>query len=171
MDHSPIEMILYHLLEGPGNGALLRIKRAIEVDVVLLLQVPADEGRIGDDLALVVNVRELALRRLLEAGRVGPIGKLRHFEQHFHFGHEGAWVWQTKSRSEAIERDHSHLTISLNSWWMLSPPCSNGQWLFNGIITSIHLKSHSCAPRKIDWIPLLCDSHRGAQWGKHNADK
>jgi hypothetical protein len=40
----PIKMILHHFLEGPGDGALLARKRAIEIDVVFLLQVPPDEG-------------------------------------------------------------------------------------------------------------------------------
>jgi hypothetical protein len=73
----------------------------MEVDVVFLLQVPADKGRIGDDLAL----RELALRRLLEAGRVGPVGKLGHFEQHFRFGQEGA-VSIGPPKNEALQFCH-----------------------------------------------------------------
>jgi hypothetical protein len=36
-------MILRGLLEGPGNGGLFLAEPAIEVDLVFLFQVPADE--------------------------------------------------------------------------------------------------------------------------------
>jgi hypothetical protein len=31
----PIEIVLEHLLEGPGDGALFGVKPAVEIDVVL----------------------------------------------------------------------------------------------------------------------------------------
>src|SRR4029078_7184079 len=59
--HATIKMILHHLLEGPGNGALLGRKSTIEIDVVFPLQVPSDEGRIRNDFAALIDVRACAL--------------------------------------------------------------------------------------------------------------
>jgi len=72
VNHRPIKMILHHLLEGPGNGALLGQKSTIEIDVVFPLQVPSDEGRIRNDFAAVIDVRELALGCFLK-----PVVSLR----------------------------------------------------------------------------------------------
>jgi hypothetical protein len=57
-------MILGGLLEGPGSGALLVAQPAIEVGPVFLLQVPADECRVGDALAVVIDVGQIALGAL-----------------------------------------------------------------------------------------------------------
>ena len=63
----PIGVIFEHLLEGPGDGPLLVIEPLVEVDPVFLLQVPTNEGRVRDRLAVVNNVGELALRGFVEA--------------------------------------------------------------------------------------------------------
>ena len=65
VDRRPIEMVLKHLLESPADGALLRAQPAVEIDSVLLLQMPANEGRIRNDLPVIDDVGELAFRRLL----------------------------------------------------------------------------------------------------------
>ena len=56
MDHSPIEMFFEHFVEGPSDCALLGRKPAVEIDFVFLLQVPADEGRVRNGLAIVVDI-------------------------------------------------------------------------------------------------------------------
>jgi hypothetical protein len=106
-------MVFQHLLERPGNGALLGIKSAVEVDVVLFFEVPANEGRIGDRLAVIDDVGELALRRLVEAAGIGFVRQSRHLQQHFRLGDEQARIRQAKGGAEIIERDHgAHLIQS-----------------------------------------------------------
>src|SRR5205809_720785 len=67
---------------------------------------PADEGRIRDDLAVILDIRKLALGSLVEAARIHRVGEPGHLQQHLRLGHEGARVGQAKCRSKAIERDH-----------------------------------------------------------------
>ena len=74
-------MILGHLLERPGDGALLRVEAAIEVDRVFLFEVQADEGGIRDALAVVVDVGELALGGLGEALGVRLVGQAGQLQQ------------------------------------------------------------------------------------------
>src|SRR5262249_22646872 len=67
---------------------------------------PADERRVGNPLAVIIDVRQLALRCLAKAGDVGSVSKARHFQQHFNLGDERARVRQTKGRPECVEGDH-----------------------------------------------------------------
>src|SRR5262245_7641381 len=106
IDHSPIEMFFEHFLECPGDCTLLGRKPAVEIDSVFFLQVPADEGRVCNGLAIVVDIGELAFWSTFEAARVGPVGELCHLQQNLRLGHEGARVREAESRSEAIKRDH-----------------------------------------------------------------
>src|SRR5262245_45231735 len=67
---------------------------------------PADERGIGNLLVVVLDVRQLALRRPAKAGRIGPVGEAGHFQQHFGLGDERARVRQTESRPECVEGNH-----------------------------------------------------------------
>src|SRR5262249_15204946 len=77
IDERPIEIVLRHLFERPGDGALLRRQSLVEIDAVFVFQIPADERRVGNLLAVVIDVRQLALRRLAKAGGVGSVSKAR----------------------------------------------------------------------------------------------
>lgn len=87
-----IEVLLAHLRERPGDGPLRRRQLGVEIDAIAALQVEADEGRIRDDDAAVVDVRQLALRRLAETGAVGAVRHPSHLQQHLGLGHERAGV-------------------------------------------------------------------------------
>ena len=106
VEQCPIEVILRHLLERPRDRALLGGEAAVEIDPVFLFQVPADEGRIGDARAVIVDVGQLAFGRLAEAFGIGPIGQAGQLQEHLGFGHERARIRQTEIRPEDVERDH-----------------------------------------------------------------
>lgn len=88
IDQRPIEMVLRHLFERPSDCALLRRQPLVEIDAVFVFQMPADERRVGNRLAVIIDVRQLALRGLAKAGRVGSVSKASHFQQHFNLGDE-----------------------------------------------------------------------------------
>src|SRR5579883_1034904 len=48
--YRPVEIVLDHLLESPRHCALALVEPSIEVDLVLLFQMPSDEGGISDAL-------------------------------------------------------------------------------------------------------------------------
>jgi hypothetical protein len=73
MEQRPVKMVLSHLLEGPGDGALLGGEPAVEVDLVFPFEMPADERRVGDKPTIVLDIGQLALWRLAEAFGIGPI--------------------------------------------------------------------------------------------------
>src|SRR5829696_7459395 len=60
-DHGPIEVVLAHLLDRPSDRPPLGGQTGVEVDAVFALQMQADEARVGDDRAVVVDVGQLAL--------------------------------------------------------------------------------------------------------------
>ena len=57
VDQVPVEVILEHLVRGPGDAALARGQAAIEIDAVFLLEVQADVRGVGDHGAAVLDVR------------------------------------------------------------------------------------------------------------------
>jgi hypothetical protein len=73
MDDRPVSLVLHHLLERPGDGPLLGIESAIEIETILVLDVPADEGGIRDALTVILDIGQLALGRLAEAVGVGAV--------------------------------------------------------------------------------------------------
>src|SRR5947199_9528462 len=73
---------------------------------------PADESRIGNPLAIVVNVRQLALWCSSKAGVVDPISKAGHFQQHLSLGNERTGIRETEGRHKCVERDHPALLES-----------------------------------------------------------
>jgi hypothetical protein len=106
-------MVLRHLFERPSDGALLRRQSLVEIDAVFVFQMPADERRVGYLLAVIVDVRQLALRGLAKAGGVGSVSKASHFQQHFNLGYERARVRQTEGGPECVERNHRSLLGSV----------------------------------------------------------
>jgi hypothetical protein len=80
MDDRPIKMLLRHLLERPSDSTLLSRQSTIEIELIFFLDVPADEGRVGNDGSAVIDIRQLALRRLTKAVRVSPKFEVCHFQ-------------------------------------------------------------------------------------------
>lgn len=70
------------------------------------LQMPADEGRIGDDGAVVVDEGDLALGRRLWPAALPAIGEPRHFQLHFALHDEGAGIGQAEQGAKAEQTDH-----------------------------------------------------------------
>src|SRR5262249_46754747 len=105
----PIKTVLRHLFERPSDGALLRRQSLVEIYAVFVFQMPANERRVGNPLAVIFDVRQLALRSAAKAGSVGSVSKARHFQQHLNLGDERARVRQTEGRPECVEGDHRSL--------------------------------------------------------------
>jgi hypothetical protein len=105
-------MFLRHLIERPSDRTLFGRQSSVEIETVFFLDMPADEGRVGDDGSAVVNIGQLALRRLAKAARVGPEFQACHFQQHFDLCNEWARIGKAEGRSEALEGDHRrHLHV------------------------------------------------------------
>jgi hypothetical protein len=66
----PIEMLLAHFFGRPGACPLVLRQPGIEIETVFFLDLKANEGRIGNDQAVVVDIRQLAFwrRELSHAG-------------------------------------------------------------------------------------------------------
>jgi hypothetical protein len=99
-------MVLRHFLEGPGGRALFRIQTFIEVEAIFLLDVPADEGRVGQPLAVIIHIGQLALGRLAEVTRFRLERLPAAFEQNLGLGDEGAGVGKAKRGTHSVKRDH-----------------------------------------------------------------
>ena len=111
-NNRPIEMVLAHLLDGPSDAALLIAEALVEIELVFLLDVPPDEGRIRHDRAVVVDVGELALGRLAEALGVLAIDKPGELQEHQRLRDEGARIDEPEGRTERIDSDHWTLPVS-----------------------------------------------------------
>src|SRR3546814_10486835 len=70
IDDSEAEMVLDHALDRPSLSALVTIEALIEIDAILALDMRTDEGGIGDELAVLLDERNLALRRPHRPARV-----------------------------------------------------------------------------------------------------
>jgi hypothetical protein len=57
-------MLLAHFFDRPRHCPLLRREPGIEIETVFFLDVKADERRIGNDQAVVVDIGQLAFWRL-----------------------------------------------------------------------------------------------------------
>src|SRR5207253_921090 len=86
---------------------------------------PADESRIGNPLAIVVNVRQLALWCPSKAGVVDPIDKAGHFQQHLSLGNERTRIRETEGRPKCVERDHPSCQAS-TVWRALAVAVAGG---------------------------------------------
>src|SRR6516225_10120293 len=80
--------------------------------MVFVFQMPADESRIGNPLAVVIDVRQLALWCPPKAGVVDPVSKAGHFHQHLGLSDEWARIRETECKSKCVERDHRSLLES-----------------------------------------------------------
>src|SRR5688500_3058269 len=66
----------------------------------------ADESRIRNQRAFVLDVRELSFRGFVEAFRVHRVWKVRQFQKHLGFGDERTRIWQAKGATEREKRNH-----------------------------------------------------------------
>jgi hypothetical protein len=74
---SKIKVFLAHFLGRPGHCPLLRREPGIEIEPVFFLDVKADERRIGNDQAVVIDIRQLAFWRLAIPAAIFSILKTR----------------------------------------------------------------------------------------------
>ena len=107
---NPIEVILAHFFDRPADRALFRRQMRVEIDASGLFDMPADEGGIGDERSLVVDIGQLALGRLGEAVAVFFIVQPGEFEQQHRLHDKGADIRQAGSAAKTIERDHGALS-------------------------------------------------------------
>src|SRR6202049_4365347 len=82
-DQRPINMVLDHPLERPGLRALLQIKRRVEIETVFAFNMRANEGGIGDALALIEDIGQLPLGRGRRYRPLLAIGKTGHLQLDF----------------------------------------------------------------------------------------
>ncbi len=106
MDHAPAQVVLHHPLQGPGLGPLLGAQAAVQIDPVLVLDMGADEGRVGDQLAFIFNEWKLSLGRAVGPRHVLAIVEPRHLQLDFGLGDIGADLGQTEAGTEAVQGDH-----------------------------------------------------------------
>jgi hypothetical protein len=83
----------------------------------------ADEGRIGDALTVVVDVRQLALGGSRRHRPLLAVGKACHFQLDLRLGDEGADFRQAEAWAKAIEGDHVSAPNLLNRRLTLATPC------------------------------------------------
>src|SRR5450759_1102950 len=101
----PVEMVLGHLLEGPCNCALLCRERFVKIDLVFALQMPADESGIAEQ-AIIVDIRNLALRSFREAHGMFLERQIRHPQQGLDLRDERARVRETEVWTASKKLDH-----------------------------------------------------------------
>src|SRR5262249_48476749 len=56
-------------------------------------------------------IRHLSRGAPPQTDGVGPVRQRGHFQQHFDFGDEGAWIRQPEGRTKCVERDHCPLLV------------------------------------------------------------
>src|ERR1700719_2683318 len=83
-----------------------RREPGIEIEPVFFLDVKADERRIGNDQAVVIDIRQLAFWRLAIPAAIFAILKTSEFQQQHDFDNEGTSIWKPEVRPERVERDH-----------------------------------------------------------------
>lgn len=66
----------------------------------------ADECRIGNDQATVIDIRQLAFRRLAIPAAIFAILKTSKFQQQHGFDNERTSIWKPEVRPKCVERDH-----------------------------------------------------------------
>ncbi|MGY4423345.1 hypothetical protein ACVWY2_005794 [Bradyrhizobium sp. JR6.1] len=122
-DQRPVDVMLDHALEGPGLRARLQAQRRVEIEAVFALEMGADEGRIGDRLAVIGDERQLALGRGRRHGLLLAIVEPGHLELDLGLGHEGADFRQAEARAKAKKRNHMKLPIACGRELKLAAPC------------------------------------------------
>src|SRR3546814_20603901 len=70
-----------------------------------------DEGGIGDELAVILDERNLALRRTHRHARVLFVSEPRHIQLHLGLGDIGADLGKAEIGAAAMERAHSVLLM------------------------------------------------------------
>jgi len=105
-DQSPIDMVLDHALECPGLRAFALAKARVEIEAVFLLDMRADEGRIGDAPPFIVDIGQLPLGRCRRHRPLFAIGKPGHPELDLGLGHERADFRQAEACAKTVEGDH-----------------------------------------------------------------
>ena len=95
-DHR-IEVVFEQAFQGPGPGAFAGIEAGIEVDLAGLLDMAADEGRIGDQHAIVREEGQLALGRGIGGGLLLGVGEAGHLELDLGLDGKGADLGQAET--------------------------------------------------------------------------
>lgn len=122
-DQRPIDVMLDHAFERPGLCARLQAQRRVEIETVFSLDMGADEGQIGNGLAVIGDVGQLTLGRRRRHRLFLSVGEPGHLELDLGLGHEGADFRQAEPRAEAKKRNHLKLPIACGREWRLAPPC------------------------------------------------
>src|SRR5262245_38365943 len=105
-------MMLDHALECPGLRPYLAVEAGVEIKPVFALDMRADEGGIGDPLAIILDVRQLPFWRGRRHGPLLAIGEPCHLELDLGLGHERTDFRQTEACAKAVKGDHASLRIS-----------------------------------------------------------
>ncbi len=105
-DHNPIQVVLEHLLHGPGNALLLRRETLVEIDSVLVLQVEPDQRRVRHHGSIVDDVGQLALRRLANIRRLSLVRLAGELQEHLGLGDERTGIRQPEAWTKRVQRDH-----------------------------------------------------------------
>ena len=111
-DQRPIDVVLDHPLERPGLRALLQIKPGIEIEAIFAFDMGANEGGIGDALAVIVDIGQLSLGGGRRHRPLLAVGKPRHFQLDLGLGHKRADFGQAEAGAKAIKGNHAGLRIS-----------------------------------------------------------
>ena len=102
----PVQMIFTQFFHRPRYRLVRSRQPLVEVDAVLLFQVPADHRRIRDDHSVVLHERQLSPRSFGKAAPVGAIRQSRHFQQHDRLAYKRTGIGQPEIRAEGVKRDH-----------------------------------------------------------------
>src|ERR1700730_17933482 len=112
----PIKMLLAHSLGCPGHCPVLRREPGIEIEPVFFLNVKADERRIGNNQAVVIDVRQLAFWRLAKPAAICAVVEAGELQQQHGFDNKRTCIWKPEVRPKGVERDHgSGLPLSFDA--------------------------------------------------------
>jgi hypothetical protein len=78
----------------------------IEIETVFFLDVKADERRIGNDQAVVIDIRKLAFWRFAKPAAIFGVLNTSEFQQQHGFNNERTSIWKPEVRPKRVERDH-----------------------------------------------------------------
>jgi hypothetical protein len=116
-------MLFAHFFDGPSGRLLRCVEPGVEIETVFFLDVKADERRIGNDQAAVIDVRQLAFWCLAIAAAIFAINKTSELQVQHGIDNERNAIGKPEVRPKRVERDHgsglSHLMPRrrfINAW-------------------------------------------------------
>ena len=62
---------------------------------------------IGNDQAVIIDIRQLSFWRLAKPAAIFPVRQTREFQQQHSLDDERAWIGETEKGPECVERDHA----------------------------------------------------------------